>query len=307
MTIQENTIQRFPFGIPLSWYQVAFSDELEPGEVRRLHAFGRNLVMFRGEDGTAGVLDAYCPHLGAHLGEGGEVAGNDLECPFHGWRWHRDGHCTHVPYAKRIPSGARATAYPVCERFGMIFAWFHPRGEPPLYDLPEIPEWRSPGWCADWEHREIELTTHPQEIAENGPDWRHLDKVHDMQMAENDFVFEPDGYGYRWYLGGQVEMGESTLQGVNYGLGLSTFRQGGVHDAIVLTTVTPLEIDRLKFRLSMLSRAPEEEISKQFDYHWAFAAPDFRIWEHKIHRKQPLLCEEDGPIARFRGWAAQFY
>ena len=65
--------------------------------------------------------------------------------------------------------------------------------------------------------------------------------------------------------------------------------------------------DGLIFQLSMLSRAPEDELAAQFDYHWAFAEPDFRIWEHKIHRTRPLLCEEDGPIARFRGWAAQFY
>ena len=307
MENQEVNSERFPFGVPFSWYQVENSDDLAPGELRSLRAFGRDLVLFRGEDGVAGLLDAYCPHLGAHLAQGGEVVGSALECPFHGWRWRADGACAHIPYAKRIPAEARATSYPVCERFGMIFGWFHPRGEAPLFDLPEIPEWESSGWCSRWQQRTIELATHPQEIAENGPDWRHLEKVHAMQMSEEDFIFEPEGYGYRWYLGGQVNAGESTLQGANYGVGLSTFRQGGVHDAIVLTTVTPIEVDRLIFRLSMLSRAPEEELAAHFDYHWAFAEPDFKIWEHKIHRARPLLCEEDGPIARFRGWAAQFY
>ena len=300
-------VERFPFGIPLSWYQVAYSDELDAGEVRGLRAFGRDLVLFRGEDGGVGLLDAYCPHLGAHLAEGGSVAGASLECPFHGWRWGADGACTGIPYAKRIPQGARALSYPVEERFGMILAWFHPRGEPPLFELPEIPEFGSAGWCPLWVHRDIELATHPQEIAENGPDWRHLGKVHAMEMSEDNFVFDPEGYNYLWYLGGQVSAGESTLQGANYGLGLSTFRQGGVHEAIVLTTVTPIEVDRLLFRLSMISQAPAAELAKQFDYHWAFAEPDFRIWENKIHREAPFLCEEDGPIAKFRSWAGQFY
>lgn len=302
-----DTPERFPFGIPFSWYQVAYSDDLARGEVRRLRAFGRDLVLFRGEDDTAGLLDAHCPHMGAHLGHGGEVVGPSLECPFHGWRWGADGTCNHIPYAKRIPEGARANAYPVREAFGMIFAWFHPRQQGPVFELPDFPEWQSPGWCSSWQHREIELATHPQEIAENGPDWRHLRKVHAMDLTADHFVFEPDGYIYRWYLGGEVPVGESTLDGVNHGFGLSTFRQGGIHQAIVITTSTPIEVDRLVFRLSVLSQAPEDQLPQQLEYHWAFAEPDFRIWENKIHRARPMLCEEDGPIALFRTWAAQFY
>jgi hypothetical protein len=63
--------ENFPFPIPISWYAVAYSDELEGGQVLPLSLLGRELVAFRGEDGVAAVLDAYCPHLGAHLGHGG--------------------------------------------------------------------------------------------------------------------------------------------------------------------------------------------------------------------------------------------
>jgi hypothetical protein len=88
---------------------------------------------------------------------------------------------------------------------------------------------------------------------------------------------------------------------------LSLFRQGGIHEAVVLTTVTPIETDRVVFRLSMLGREPGPDLAAQLAYHWAFAEPDFRIWEHKVHRDRPLLCDEDGPIARFRRWAGRFY
>lgn len=58
--------------------------------------------MFRGEDGIAHVMDAYCPHLGANLAVGGRVVGNCLECPFHGWQFRGDdGKCVKIPYAEK--------------------------------------------------------------------------------------------------------------------------------------------------------------------------------------------------------------
>ena len=57
--------------IPNGWFAVAFSRDLVAGDVQAIHYFGQDLVLFRGRDGAARVLDAYCPHVGAHLGEGG--------------------------------------------------------------------------------------------------------------------------------------------------------------------------------------------------------------------------------------------
>ena len=63
---------------------------------------GKNFAVFRAEDGTAHVIGAYCPHLGANLAAGGRVFGNCLECPFHGWRFRgEDGKCTSIPYAEK--------------------------------------------------------------------------------------------------------------------------------------------------------------------------------------------------------------
>ncbi|MFN2425072.1 MAG: Rieske 2Fe-2S domain-containing protein, partial [Candidatus Binatia bacterium] len=70
------TSPRYPMTpFPDGWFQVAYSDELEAGQVEPLHYFGRDYVLFRGADGEARVFDAFCPHLGAHLGYGGMVEG----------------------------------------------------------------------------------------------------------------------------------------------------------------------------------------------------------------------------------------
>ena len=47
---------RFPFGIPNSWYEVCYSDELAKGEVKTVHYLGRDIVLFRGHDGNVGAL-----------------------------------------------------------------------------------------------------------------------------------------------------------------------------------------------------------------------------------------------------------
>ena len=77
--------KRFPFSSnPVGWYAVALGEQLTVGGVLPLSYFGQDLVAFRGDDGVARVLDAYCPHLGAHLGHGGVVEGASIRCPFHG-------------------------------------------------------------------------------------------------------------------------------------------------------------------------------------------------------------------------------
>lgn len=67
--------------IPNSWYAVAFSDELRPGGVLARTVAEQELVVFRTRAGEACAMDAYCPHLGAHLGIGETVEGETIRCP----------------------------------------------------------------------------------------------------------------------------------------------------------------------------------------------------------------------------------
>ena len=67
-----------------------------------MHCFfcslGLNLAVFRDEKGESHVLDAYCPHLGANIAEGGRVIGDCLQCPNDGWRFRgSDGKVTKIP------------------------------------------------------------------------------------------------------------------------------------------------------------------------------------------------------------------
>src|SRR5690606_37806716 len=85
---------------PTGWFQVAWCSEITTGAVHKMKYFGREMVAWRSASGRVAVFDAYCEHLGAHLGYGGRVEGENLVCPFHGWEWNREGRNVCIPYER---------------------------------------------------------------------------------------------------------------------------------------------------------------------------------------------------------------
>ncbi|MFT5481921.1 MAG: phenylpropionate dioxygenase-like ring-hydroxylating dioxygenase large terminal subunit, partial [Halieaceae bacterium] len=83
---------------PIGWYSVGRTSEIKGGEVQRVYAFERELALFRTRSGAIALTDAFCPHLGAHLGVEGRVVGESIRCPFHGWRFDTAGQCVEIPY-----------------------------------------------------------------------------------------------------------------------------------------------------------------------------------------------------------------
>jgi 3-ketosteroid 9alpha-monooxygenase subunit A len=311
---------RFPFGLPNGWFPISWADELAPGRVLPLRALGRDLVAFRGESGSVGVLDAHCPHLGAHLGRGGRVAGDTIQCPFHGWRFGPDGACMEIPYAQRIPPQARAGAHRVAERNGMILLWHHAEDEAPDFEIPVLPEWGDREWLLEWFRFEWTVRTQPQELGENGIDWPHFATIHGIPTPSNR-RWEFREHSYLWQVGGTKPVealasgsDEILMYGENWGLGFSWLRQSGHAETIVVTGMTPIDSETTRIRLGVIARIgsdPEPAARAAFEAymkeHAVFAEADFPIWENKIYRERPLYCDGDGPIADYRRWAARFY
>ena len=128
-----------PAGFHQSWYAIARSDEVKAGEVIGRDFLDGRAIAYRGENGQAVVMNAYCRHLGADLSMG-KVFGNDIRCAFHHWQYGPDGACTKIPASEKIPKAAKMFKYPTVEKWGLIWAF---NGETPLFGLPRIPDRRA--------------------------------------------------------------------------------------------------------------------------------------------------------------------
>src|SRR5437763_15612937 len=102
---------------------IGWSGEFPTGDVRPLQYFGEELVAYRDDDGALHVLDAHCPHLGAHIGHGGRVRGACAEGPSHAWTGGPDGTNRATPYTARPTAPNPRPPCPVPEQTACVSAW----------------------------------------------------------------------------------------------------------------------------------------------------------------------------------------
>jgi phenylpropionate dioxygenase-like ring-hydroxylating dioxygenase large terminal subunit len=274
-------------------------------------------VAWRDAEGEAHVMDAFCPHLGAHLGHGGTVDGCELVCPFHGWQFDAEGNNTNIPYSERTNKKASIRSYPTVERNGVTMAWYHPDDEAPMWDIPAVAE------CAeDPEWSTVIRTSYVieaawQEMGENAVDSAHFRYVHNTatvpEIEEYTTSFpEAITKSSQKFVTPRGVM-EGRIDSHSYGPGLSVVWFKGIVDTLNFACTTPIEADkceiRFNFRFKMMGdekttssvgRAFVAEVDKQM-------LEDKTIWEHKAHLVRPALADTDGPFMKFRKWAAQFY
>ena len=323
--------ERIPMPMPFGWFQVAYSDELAVAESMPLRYFDTDLVLFRTESGEARVLDAFCPHMGAHLGYGirdqagggSAVVGDSIVCPFHGWAYNGEGQCTDVPYANNLPPkiarGEQVIApWPVREQNQVIYVWYHPEGIEPTFEPELIPEAGTAN--EDWGGFKIhtwDIDTHMQEIGENAADPAHFLYVHGTQNIPTPEVMEFDGVNRTGRLVTRMTTPRGDIKGVidnkSTGPGQATVRFSGICETVLMANLTPVNQEHSKAFYAFIQKkidgkepvggvadAIVADIHKQME-------EDKIIWAHKKYFAKPMLCDNDGPFAKFRKWYSQFY
>ena len=306
---------RFPYSAnPNGWFRVAYSNELADGEVKALKFFGKDLVLFRTESGEAALLDAHCPHMGAHLGEGGCVNGDAIRCPFHFWSFDREGKVVDIPYAKRIPPEVEIPSWPIDEVNGIIMTYHHADKREPDYHIPEVPQLSEEGWADPVLHHWV-LRSRWIDMNENCVDLGHFPAVHGtLNVPTSELTIGGHRFGTdsRFQQNSPSGPVEGHLITNEYGPGFQVVQLSGILDTLLINTATPIDDSftdvifayRVKSegdpRKEKLGASMIADLIQQF-------TNDIPIWETKLYLETPRLCDGDGPLNEYRKWASQFF
>ena len=211
-------MHNFPHGYASGWYQIGWSGEFEPGDVVPLHYFDTHLVGYRNNSGVMHLSDAFCPHMGGHLGYGhgaespersgwtakaGKVEGDCLVCPFHGWKWDGDGRNVDIPYSEPERMNLQIRQWEVREIDGLVLMWYGAQGEPPTWEMPhllsedidlETDYWPIfPDTARLWK----DMKFPPQVATENSGDAAHFQYVHGAAGVPEVQDWECRGHWFR--------------------------------------------------------------------------------------------------------------
>lgn len=310
---------------PNGWFCVGFSREWALGQVRTRPLMDQEIVVYRTRRGTLRATRPYCPHLGAHLGVGGTVDGENLVCPFHGFAFGPDGTCIHTPYGTP-PKTASLTLLPVQEKYGIVWAWHHHDDAPPTWELPRLSTVGiHPPVC--WT---IDLVGHPQEVTENVVDYGHGPQLHGFTPFEILVPFTTDGAlaSVHARTGRKLPLLGTT---VAHPFDMTMIGLGGFHALFDLSRfgfrasywalATPTGPWRFRLWTAATSARcggtrPAAALDRRLAHGvsalvvlWAAKDlhSDFAIWHHKQYLPHPKLNGGDGPIGEYRYWARQFY
>jgi phenylpropionate dioxygenase-like ring-hydroxylating dioxygenase large terminal subunit len=155
------------------WHPVAFAGDVGAAPVSA-DLLEVPLVLWRDSQGAVHAFSDLCVHRGTALSLG-TVEGDEIVCPYHGWRYGTSGQCTAIPQLAdptRVPAKARARRYATQEALGLVWVAL----EEPRFPLPEVPEVEG-GWqfipCGPYEW---ECDASRQ--VENFTDFGHFPFVH---------------------------------------------------------------------------------------------------------------------------------
>ena len=340
---------QFPPPFPNGWFFICLSSELGNGQVREVRILGKAMALFRTRPtptddthrqptvhtkgkGRVGMLDAFCPHMGANLGVAGEIdkSSNCLKCCFHGWEFNHDGDCVKVHGTDTIPINSSIKRYHVRENNGSVYLWHDAEDRDPQYDPPLFPA-IDDGTMYYGGMSSLQVHAHIQELPENGADVAHLNVLHKDFVSEALGCF---GLNHSWTatwapdevlpyrtnitVNQHVCVKERfILPGLSvsvdihqHGPGLVSLDYSTPLGRLVLfENVTPEKVTTLQVRHVLFCANTIPRPFAKFVI-WATQTQfnrDVKIWETKRFVVKPLVSKADGPLMAFRRWYSQFY
>ena len=170
-----------------AWYAACWVHELTAAP-RAEMILGEELAVFRTESGVAAAVEDCCPHRFAPLSLG-MVEGEHIVCGYHGMRFGCDGVCVAIPGQKNVPDRARVRAFPVVEKYTLVWVWMgdaEKADEKPIPDVHwlDAPDWKSVTGTTRYDCNWVLLV-------DNLLDLSHTTFVHKSTIGTEDVVETP--------------------------------------------------------------------------------------------------------------------
>jgi 3-ketosteroid 9alpha-monooxygenase subunit A len=320
------------------WFQVAWSAEIEPRQIKPMKYFDTNLVAWRTNRGDLYVMDAHCEHLGAHLGYGGRVTDDDnIACPFHGWEWTPEGKNAKIPYQDRPNKARRIRSWPVRELNECVFVWHDALDREPFFEPQDIfTEMYDDGATSDDYYRAYpegvviheNVQVHPQWVMENGVDFAHFQYVHRSgslpRLTSQNFMQWEFDTTFEMTFGEGKEPTPLTPDGAttggvhshSIGLGIGAALFSGPDTMRTWVCVTPVDDKVCTLRstvwLPKRDAADGEQVPADLEPRMGMAnrqvERDLNIWAHQIYLDPPALATMEAQGYRtIREWTKRFY
>lgn len=162
------------------WHPVCLiTDIQDPEEKIRIKILDQDLVIFRMSNRKLMCIPENCPHRGASLYYS-FLSKDSITCSYHGWEFDSKGVCINEPFENDKNNNlTKCNVYPVCERYGLIFAYFG-LGSPPL--LPFIDVLEGENNVIAWKHNP--LKSNWLSIQENAADVTHTYYLHGLMSLK---------------------------------------------------------------------------------------------------------------------------
>lgn len=324
------------FTFPRGWFMIEKSATINTDKPHQVRFFGQDFALYRGKkSGKIVLLDAYCPHMKTSLaapnntsyvvidGGGSNVEGDDIRCPYHGWRFGSDGKCNDIPYHEgAIPAAASVKSWTVEEKYGAIWVWHDPEGGAPDYELPQIAEWDDSNYInGDWDALGV-LNQHSQEVVDNIADYGHLSPIHGSTVMkyENEFkgihAIQRQACGHRRFESADGNEELMNTDTAYHGPGILMAKVSGMFNSRMLIMHTPIDDGSIMVWHNLLVYSPNNgEITHQMlseakkfqkDSLDSFMQ-DFEVWTQKGPCLNPLFIPSDGAFLKARIWYKQFF
>ena len=157
------------------WHPIAGVAEMQQYPTKAVKVLGESLVLYRDRKGRLGLIGDTCAHRRVSMIYG--IPEEDgLRCPYHGWKYNREGRCTEMPAeppGSTFKEKISIAGYPVEELGGLIFAYLGPK------PVPLVPHWDL--LVTDGALREAGWTVIPcnwMQCMENSLDPVHVEWLH---------------------------------------------------------------------------------------------------------------------------------